>query len=141
MLLRRRWTMMSAVFAALLFGAWGCEGKPPEPPARPAGAASQPATGAIASTQPEAITDAMLAPRDDPIADRYNGSAGDVMLQGFHWESHKYDWYTIVRENAGVIRDAGYSSVSSSRSRWAFAASSTVSRPAAMSAALGMIGT
>ena len=45
---------------------------------------------------------------------RYNGTGKEVMLQGFHWTS--YDpakngnkiWYQIIRENAQVIKDAGF---------------------------------
>jgi alpha-amylase len=53
---------------------------------------------------------------DVPIAQRFNGRADAVMLQGFHWRSHDSahpgahakSWYRIVRENAGAIRDAGF---------------------------------
>lgn len=48
-------------------------------------------------------------------ADSFNGGREDVMLQGFHWESHKHfdgkSWYRIMQENAGVIRGAGFDAV------------------------------
>jgi alpha-amylase len=57
---------------------------------------------------------------DVPIEERFNGRADAVMLQGFHWRSHEpvpaaggavKSWYRILRENASVIRDAGFSYV------------------------------
>jgi alpha-amylase len=47
----------------------------------------------------------------------YHGDGHDILLQGFHWESHRgaYDasgkrksWYRIIQENAGRIRQAGF---------------------------------
>jgi alpha-amylase len=44
----------------------------------------------------------------------YNGSGKEVMLQGFHWTSYtpasngNKGWYQIIRENAQVIKDAGF---------------------------------
>lgn len=46
--------------------------------------------------------------------EQYNGSPGDVMLQGFHWtscNSRNPDWYEIIRENAGVIKAAKFDEV------------------------------
>ena len=49
--------------------------------------------------------------------DRYNGTGREVMLQGFHWTSYKPQnngnkrWYVIIRENAGVIKQAGFDCV------------------------------
>jgi alpha-amylase len=47
-----------------------------------------------------------------------DGGGGDVLLQGFHWDSHagayhengkpKKSWYRILKENAGTIREAGF---------------------------------
>lgn len=51
------------------------------------------------------------------LAEEYNGDGGEVMLQGFHWTSyHAADnggkvWYDILRENAGVIKDAKFDCV------------------------------
>src|SRR5256885_1709326 len=45
---------------------------------------------------------------------RYNGTGKEVMLQGFHWTSYNpanngnKGWYQIIRENAQVIKDAGF---------------------------------
>ena len=67
-----------------------------------------PATGAQPIPDPFA---------DVPIGERFNGRADAVMLQGFHWRSHEpvrtaagtaKSWYRVVRENAEVIRDAGF---------------------------------
>jgi len=35
----------------------------------------------------------------------------EVMLQGFHWESHKSEWYDIVSDRVEQIRDAGFTQV------------------------------
>jgi alpha-amylase len=50
---------------------------------------------------------------------KYHGDGRDVILQGFHWESHagilegpnqsKKSWYRILKENAAAIRAAGFS--------------------------------
>jgi len=45
---------------------------------------------------------------------RYNGTGKEVMLQGFHWTSYipatngNKIWYQIIRENAQVIKEAGF---------------------------------
>ena len=35
----------------------------------------------------------------------------EVMLQGFHWESHNLDWYKIVQDRVGTINKAGFTQV------------------------------
>src|SRR5262245_30970687 len=49
---------------------------------------------------------------------KFHGDGRDVLLQGFHWESHRgatdaagnrKSWYRIVQENAPAIRQAGFS--------------------------------
>ena len=35
----------------------------------------------------------------------------EVMLQGFNWESHKFDWYTLVGERASEIADVGFTQI------------------------------
>ena len=35
----------------------------------------------------------------------------EVMLQGFNWESHKFDWYNLVKERAGQISEAGFTQI------------------------------
>jgi alpha-amylase len=49
---------------------------------------------------------------------KYHGDGHDILLQGFHWESHRgateatgnrRSWYRIMQENAAAIRQAGFS--------------------------------
>jgi alpha-amylase len=48
---------------------------------------------------------------------RYHGDGRDILLQGFHWESHRgatdhgvrKSWYRIIQENAEAIQRAGFS--------------------------------
>jgi alpha-amylase len=35
----------------------------------------------------------------------------EILLQGFHWESHKHSWYNIIREKVPEIKTAGFSGV------------------------------
>ena len=35
----------------------------------------------------------------------------EVMLQGFNWESHKFDWYNLVKERVPQISKAGFTQV------------------------------
>jgi hypothetical protein len=40
-----------------------------------------------------------------------NGSPADVLLQGFHWDSHgsqNPNWYQILAQNAGAIQNAKF---------------------------------
>lgn len=78
----------------LLIGAglWGCNHQGTE-------VSPQPALPQAAAT------------RAAPAYEQYNGSPTDVMLQGFHWESCNYPWYKIVKDNAQVIKDAGFTVV------------------------------
>jgi alpha-amylase len=51
----------------------------------------------------------------------YSGTGREILLQGFHWDSYarvlegpapvtvRKSWYTILRENAGAIKAAGFS--------------------------------
>jgi alpha-amylase len=51
-------------------------------------------------------------------AEKYNGDGKDILLQGFHWDSHsgvlvaengtKKTWYTVLKENATVVKSAGF---------------------------------
>ncbi|HEX4950560.1 MAG TPA: alpha-amylase C-terminal beta-sheet domain-containing protein [Blastocatellia bacterium] len=49
-----------------------------------------------------------------PQPKRYNGTGREVMLQGFHWTSYlpanngNKRWYQILKENANVIKTAGF---------------------------------
>ena len=53
-----------------------------------------------------------------PAQEQYNGNSSDIVLQGFHWDSHagaldpqagtKKTWLTIIKENAEPIKDAGF---------------------------------
>jgi alpha-amylase len=57
-------------------------------------------------------------PERTPAEERkYHGDGTDILLQGFHWESHRGAieangtrkcWYRIMQENAGAIRQAGF---------------------------------
>jgi alpha-amylase len=54
-----------------------------------------------------------IAPRPAgaAIQQLYNGTATDVMLQGFHWtsiQSQNPNWYQIVQQNAATIRAAKF---------------------------------
>ena len=43
--------------------------------------------------------------------EKYNGSPGDIMLQGFHWTSSRSQnpsWYKIVADNAQAIQNAKF---------------------------------
>src|SRR5947209_3950183 len=50
---------------------------------------------------------------------KYIGDGRDVILQGFHWNSHagivdpktrsKKSWYAIMKDNAAAIREADFS--------------------------------
>src|SRR5438128_2710375 len=53
----------------------------------------------------------------DPAAKKHVGDGRDVLLQGFHWDSHRGScekgkerkgWYRIVKENAQAIKEAGF---------------------------------
>jgi alpha-amylase len=48
-----------------------------------------------------------------PAADKtYAGTGRDILLQGFHWDSHATrgkSWYRILMENAPAIKAAGFS--------------------------------
>lgn len=49
-----------------------------------------------------------------PSAPRYAqfaGTGSDVMLQGFHWNSHRWDWWNIVAAKAPDIQTAGFTMV------------------------------
>ena len=35
----------------------------------------------------------------------------EVMIQGFNWESHKFDWYNLVKERAAEISAAGFTQI------------------------------
>lgn len=39
------------------------------------------------------------------------GGGGDVLLQGFHWNSHRYDWWNVVAAKAPDIQAAGFTMV------------------------------
>jgi alpha-amylase len=61
-----------------------------------------------------------LSLRARPVAreKKYHGDGRDILLQGFHWESHRgvteatgnrRSWYRIIQDNAAAIRTAGFS--------------------------------
>ena len=53
--------------------------------------------------------------------EKYNEDRKDILLQGFHWDSHsgildpssgsKKTWYTIMKENSAAIKAAGFTRV------------------------------
>ena len=61
------------------------------------------------------------APEVDPaLGDDYKIEEGtlpriatgrEVMLQGFNWESHRFEWYKLVQERAGQISKAGFTQI------------------------------
>src|SRR5437763_1368226 len=76
---------------------------------RRAGPASRPTTLPARPLRAAGAVAAEAAP-----AEQFNGSAGDVMLQGFHWTSNNSqnpDWYEILAQNAGRIKDGGFTLV------------------------------
>jgi alpha-amylase len=56
--------------------------------------------------------------RRDPAEERrYHGDGHDILLQGFHWDSHRgatepggqrKSWYRVLHDNASAIRQAGF---------------------------------
>ena len=54
-------------------------------------------------------------------ARQYIGNGRDILLEGFHWESHqggrdpasgvRKSWYRIIEENTPAIKAAGFTSV------------------------------
>src|SRR5438105_3807218 len=55
--------------------------------------------------------------RPAPREHSFHGDGRDVLLQGFHWESHRgapdpgrgrRSWYRIVQDNAAAVRAAGF---------------------------------
>ena len=56
---------------------------------------------------PPAVRVAAIA----PMGAARNGSPTDVILQGFHWDSHSSqnpNWYQILAQNAAVIKNGGF---------------------------------
>ena len=41
----------------------------------------------------------------------FSGGGSDVLLQGFHWNSHQNNWWGIVKDAAGQVDDAGFTMV------------------------------
>lgn len=65
-------------------------------------------TTRLASPTPTApITTAPSGPRFAQFA----GGGSDVMLQGFHWNSHRWDWWNIVAAKSPDIQTAGFTMV------------------------------
>lgn len=68
-----------------------------------------------------AVVPLALAGRSLTQSEKYIGDGRDILLQGFHWNSHAgaldtttqatKSWYSILRENAPAIRAAGFTSV------------------------------
>src|SRR5271170_2170136 len=58
--------------------------------------------------------------RNNPPTEKsFTGDGHEILLQGFHWDSHagvfdgaqrkKKNWYSIMHDNAGAIKAAGFS--------------------------------
>ena len=74
-----------------------------------------PSAAAPAAT-PAAPAAAPAAPPSPPEVDTSKtlwrlAHGREVLLQGFHWESHNFAWYEIVREKAGQIGEYGFTGV------------------------------
>ena len=57
----------------------------------------------IAPMQKEIVKESGVLPR---IA-----TGREIMIQGFHWESHNLDWYKIVQDRLGEMNQAGFTQV------------------------------
>ena len=65
---------------------------------------------------PVAEPEVEMAPAEEEIVEESGAlpriAAGrEVMLQGFHWESHNFDWYKIVQDRLGEMNQAGFTQV------------------------------
>ncbi len=68
-----------------------------------------------------AVVSLPLNGRGPAEAKKYIGDGHDLLLQGFHWDSHRgaadaasgkrKSWYRILQENAGAIKAAGFTRV------------------------------
>jgi len=66
-------------------------------------------TAKVAPTRPG--RDFVLSATAEPIVEAFNGSATDVILQGFHWTSSRSRnpaWYQIVAQNAKRVQKAQF---------------------------------
>jgi alpha-amylase len=46
-----------------------------------------------------------------PSGERYHGAGTDVLLQGFHWNSHQSGTWNTIKNNATAIKNAGFTMV------------------------------
>src|SRR5262245_10387905 len=61
-------------------------------------------------TLASALALVLLAPRAH--AGALDCNSGDVLLQGFHWNSHQtYPWWGVIRNNAASIKSGGFTLV------------------------------
>src|SRR5262245_32375693 len=73
----------------------------------------------LQSLTPCVVVTALPASRARPAEEKkYIGDGRDILLQGFHWQSHagvaepkggRKSWYRIVQDNATRIKAAGFS--------------------------------
>ncbi len=65
---------------------------------------------------PVAEPEVEMAPAEEEIVEESGvlpriAAGREVMLQGFHWESHNFDWYKIVQDRLGEMNQAGFTQV------------------------------
>ena len=66
---------------------------------------------AFVGCDPSASTDPDLETARPAPAAAYAGGGTDVLLQGFHWTSHRSDWWTVVKDRTPEIAGAGFTMV------------------------------
>ena len=64
-------------------------------------------------TRPDAATPLApeITPPAAPRSAQFAGGGSDVLLQGFHWNSHRWGWWNIVNAKAAEIQAAGFTMV------------------------------
>jgi len=70
-------------------------------------------SSSVSSTTPSSEkedTPTSVSPSAD-ASKAYTGTQTDVLLQGFHWESHEENWWSIVNDLAPEIQEAGFTMV------------------------------
>jgi len=75
------------------------------------------AAAPVVAPEPQPVVEQILAPVKKEQQVLENGvlpriaTGREVMLQGFHWESHHLDWYKIVQDRVARINKAGFTQV------------------------------
>lgn len=73
-------------------------------------------SSAVVEEAPVAEPEVEMAPTEEEIVKESGvlpriAVGREVMLQGFHWESHNFDWYKIVQDRLGEMNQAGFTQV------------------------------